>query len=145
MQPTSVTHAYRWTTSGPAHTFVAWSRTRSPTRSVRSCARPGAVWTASTAVSRRASRRSSGAGASVAELAASTGWSARRLHRHALRAYGYGPKTLARVLRFRRAVGLARAGRPFADVAAECGFSDQAHLAREVRALSGTTLGALLG
>lgn len=86
-----------------------------------------------------------GAGASVAELAASTGWSARRLHRHALRAYGYGPKTLARVLRFRRAVGLARAGRPFADVAAECDFSDQAHLAREVRALSGTTLGALLG
>ncbi|MDV3206900.1 MAG: helix-turn-helix domain-containing protein [Rhodococcus ruber] len=86
-----------------------------------------------------------GAGASVAELAASTGWSARRLHRHALRAYGYGPKTLARVRRFRRAVGLARAGRPFADVAAECGFSDQAHLAREVRALSGTTLGALLG
>lgn len=86
-----------------------------------------------------------GAGASVAEVAGSAGWSVRRLHRHALRAYGYGPKTLARVLRFRRAVGLARTGRPFADVAAECGFSDQAHLAREIRALSGTTLGALLG
>ncbi|WP_235431156.1 helix-turn-helix domain-containing protein [Rhodococcus aetherivorans] len=85
-----------------------------------------------------------GAGASVAEVATSMGWSARRLHRHALRVYGYGPKTLARVLRFRRAVGLARAGRSFSDVAAECGFSDQAHLAREVRALSGVTLGALV-
>ncbi|MEV8194361.1 DUF6597 domain-containing transcriptional factor [Rhodococcus pyridinivorans] len=38
----------------------------------------------------------------------------------------------------------ARAGDDFARVAADCGYSDQAHLAREVRALSGVTLGELV-
>jgi AraC-like DNA-binding protein len=85
------------------------------------------------------------AGASVAEVAADLGWSARKMHRKGLSAYGYGPKMLARVLRFERAVGLARAGVPFARVAAETGYSDQAHLAREVRALAGTSLTGLLG
>ncbi|MGW0020726.1 helix-turn-helix domain-containing protein [Rhodococcus sp. NPDC003382] len=80
------------------------------------------------------------AGESVADTAAAIGWSDRQLHRRALRTFGYGPKTLARVLRFRTAVDLARAGGGFARIAADCGYSDQAHLAREVRALCGTTL-----
>ena len=80
-----------------------------------------------------------------ADTAAAIGWSDRQLHRRALRTFGYGPKTLARVLRFRTAVDLARAGGGFARIAADCGYSDQAHLAREVRALCGTTLTDLAG
>ena len=52
---------------------------------------------------------------------------------------GVAPKTLARVLRFDRAVRLLRLGRAFAEVAAECGYCDQAHLNRDVRQLAGTT------
>ena len=59
-------------------------------------------------------------------------------------AFGYGPKTLARVFRMQRAVGLARSGSPFATVSAEVGYADQAHLAREVRALAGVPLGELV-
>jgi len=88
--------------------------------------------------------RALAAGAAVTEVAATLGWSDRTLRRRSARAYGYGPKTLSRVLRFRRAVARARAGDDFARVAADCGYSDQAHLAREVRALSGVTLGELV-
>ncbi|MCD2114512.1 helix-turn-helix domain-containing protein [Rhodococcus rhodochrous] len=87
--------------------------------------------------------RTLAAGAAVTEVAATLGWSDRTLRRRSARAYGYGPKMLSRVLRFRRAVARARAGDDFARVAADCGYSDQAHLAREVRALSGVTLGEL--
>ncbi|MFJ9038077.1 DUF6597 domain-containing transcriptional factor [Streptomyces sp. NPDC102406] len=84
-----------------------------------------------------------GAGRGVAEVADMTGLNARLLHRRSLAAFGYGPKTLARVLRLRRALALARAGVPFAQTAARAGYTDQAHLAREVRALTGSTLGGL--
>ena len=50
---------------------------------------------------------------------------------------GYGPKTLARILRMRRALDLARAGAPLAEVAVRSGYADQAHLTREVRDLAG--------
>jgi len=43
-----------------------------------------------------------------------------------------------------RAVALARTGESFAAVSAEAGYADQAHLAREVRALAGVPLTALL-
>jgi AraC-like DNA-binding protein len=79
-------------------------------------------------------------GASVGATADAVGLSARHLHRRCLDAFGYGPKTLARVLRMGRAVPLARAGTPFAVVAATAGYADQAHLAREVRALAGVSL-----
>lgn len=82
-------------------------------------------------------------GVPVAEAASDLGWSERTLRRRAHQAYGYGPKMLVRVLRFRRAVERARAGDAPARIAAECGYSDQSHLAREVRALSGSTLGTL--
>lgn len=85
------------------------------------------------------------AGRSVADTADQLGLGARQLHRRALVAFGYGPKTLARVLRLQRALGLARQGVPFAETAALAGFADQAHLAREVRELAGLPLGELLG
>ncbi|MGV9277796.1 helix-turn-helix domain-containing protein [Streptomyces griseosporeus] len=85
------------------------------------------------------------AGRPVGATADELGLGARQLHRRALAAFGYGPKTLARVLRLQRALVLARAGVPYADTAARAGYADQAHLARDVRQLTGRTLGVLLG
>ncbi|MFE7614452.1 DUF6597 domain-containing transcriptional factor [Streptomyces sp. NPDC057496] len=85
-----------------------------------------------------------GAGGSVADTARTTGLGVRRLHRRSLAAFGYGPKTLARILRLQRALALARAGTPYAEAAVAAGCTDQAHLAREMRALTGTTLTAHL-
>jgi AraC-like DNA-binding protein len=84
-------------------------------------------------------------GHTVAGTAHRVGLGPRQLHRRSLHAFGYGPKTLARVLRFQRALTLARAGVPLAAVAARVGCADQAHLAREVRELGGGTLGVLRG
>lgn len=83
------------------------------------------------------------AGVPVATTAAHAGYSERQLHRRCLAAFGYGAKTLARVLRFQRALALARAGVPLGEVACRCGYTDQPHLAREVRALAGVPLTAL--
>ncbi|MFE5482486.1 helix-turn-helix domain-containing protein [Streptomyces sp. NPDC056527] len=79
------------------------------------------------------------AGRPVAETAEAVGLGARQLHRRSLDAFGYGPKTLARILRLQRALALVRAGLPYAEAALRAGCVDQAHLARETRALAGTT------
>ncbi|WP_262285225.1 helix-turn-helix domain-containing protein [Micromonospora sp. MA102] len=77
------------------------------------------------------------AGATVAATAAEVGLGARALHRRSRLLFGYGPKTLARILRMRRALDLAGAGTPLAEVAALAGYADQAHLTREVKELAG--------
>lgn len=79
------------------------------------------------------------AGARVAAIAAAVGLSDRQLHRRSLDAFGYGPKTLGRVLRLQRALELGRDGRSVAQTAVEAGYADQAHLARDARALTGET------
>jgi AraC-like DNA-binding protein len=84
-------------------------------------------------------------GEPIAAVADAVGLSDRQLHRRSLVAFGYGPKVLARILRLQRALGLARAGTPFSAAAAEAGYADQAHLAREVRALAGAPLRQLAG
>ncbi|OQR59440.1 AraC family transcriptional regulator [Streptomyces maremycinicus] len=84
------------------------------------------------------------AGRSVAETADELGLGARQLHRRSLTSFGYGPKTLARILRLQRALALARRGVPYADTANRAGYADQAHLSRDVREFTGLTLGALL-
>ena len=84
-------------------------------------------------------------GRSVAATAEQIGYSERQLHRRCRSAFGYGPKTLARVLRLDGALRLARSGLPLADVGAAAGYADQAHLARDVKALTGVTLRGLLG
>lgn len=89
--------------------------------------------------------RSLGYGTDVGTAAARVGLSERQLRRRASAAFGYGPKTLGRILRLGRALDLARGGVAYASCAAQAGFADQAHLARDVRALAGTTLGELLG
>ncbi|MET7651027.1 helix-turn-helix domain-containing protein [Streptomyces sp. NPDC005486] len=83
------------------------------------------------------------AGRGVADTADELGFGARQLHRRSLSAFGYGPKTLARILRLQRALALARQGVPYADTADQSGYADQAHLARDVREFTGLTLGAL--
>ncbi|MFJ9342934.1 helix-turn-helix domain-containing protein [Streptomyces sp. NPDC101733] len=82
------------------------------------------------------------AGRPVAGIADAVGLGERQLRRRSLDAFGYGPRTLGRVLRLQRALTLARSGLPQAEVAHTAGYADQPHLAREVRALAGTTLGA---
>ena len=84
------------------------------------------------------------AGRPVSVTADELGLGARQLHRRSLAAFGYGPKTLARILRLQRALDLARAGVPYADTAARTGYADQAHLSRDVREFTSTTLSELL-
>ena len=66
------------------------------------------------------------------------GLSARQLRRRFHAAVGYGPKTLERVLRFRRAVAAIDDGRTdLAGIAFDAGYADQAHLTRECSRLAG--------
>ncbi|MER7133991.1 AraC family transcriptional regulator [Streptosporangium saharense] len=85
-----------------------------------------------------------GTGMSVGQVAWELGFGERQLRRRALRAFGYGPKTLQRVVRFQRALRLARRGTALAEVALACGYADQSHMANEVRRLAGVPLGELL-
>jgi AraC-like DNA-binding protein len=79
----------------------------------------------------------------VSELAAGTGWSGRHLTSRFRAEIGLTPKAAARVIRFDRArkrlVRKLTSGGDYllADLAADCGYFDQAHLAREFRALAG--------
>lgn len=84
-----------------------------------------------------------GTGVPVAGVAEATGLSARALHRLGNRSFGYGPKTLAGILRLARARELAGQGLPSAAVAAECGYVDQGHLIRESRRITGRPFGEL--
>jgi AraC-like DNA-binding protein len=80
------------------------------------------------------------------DVAAAVGLSMRQLRRRCHASVGYGPKTLQRVLRFRRFVSRIDATLGLLDlaaVAAEAGYADQAHLTRECGKLSGLTPGAL--
>ncbi|GAA2860844.1 helix-turn-helix transcriptional regulator [Streptosporangium fragile] len=85
------------------------------------------------------------AGRSVREVARELGLGERQLRRRSIRAFGYGPKTLQRVVRFQRALRLARRGVAAAEVALASGYADQAHMANEVRRLAGVPLGRLVG
>jgi AraC-like DNA-binding protein len=77
-------------------------------------------------------------------MADQLGLSARQLHRRCLPVFGYGPRRLSRILRMTRALDQARAGLPLAEVAAVCGYADQAHLTRELTALAGAPPKSLL-
>ena len=80
----------------------------------------------------------------VSALAAGTGWSERHLTSRFRAEIGLAPKAAARVIRFDRARKLLVRNLSetnptcrLADLAADCGYFDQAHLAREFRALAG--------
>ncbi|HKO90058.1 MAG TPA: helix-turn-helix domain-containing protein, partial [Polyangiaceae bacterium] len=63
----------------------------------------------------------------------------RELQRAARRWLGMTSKAFLRIVRVRAAREAIRKGLPFAVVAAELGYADQAHLTREVRDLLGVT------
>lgn len=90
-----------------------------------------------TAVWRRLASRST----SVDRLATDLGYSTRHLRRLVRDAFGSAPKRLAWVVRFHRT--LLRLERDRASeigvIALEHGYADQSHLARDVRAMAGTS------
>jgi AraC-like DNA-binding protein len=77
--------------------------------------------------------------APITDIADEFGLSQRQLLRRCVPAFGYGPKVLARILRAQRALAMAHTGVGWADVAAAVGYADQAHLSREIRALTGAS------
>ncbi|MEO3875050.1 helix-turn-helix transcriptional regulator [Nonomuraea sp. B12E4] len=83
-------------------------------------------------------------GRSVGEVARDLGLSERQLQRRSLASFGYAPKTLQRIVRFQRALRLARAGVPLAEVAVRAGYADQAHLSHDVKRLSGVPIHRLV-
>jgi AraC-like DNA-binding protein len=87
--------------------------------------------------------RSDGAVA-VGDLAQELGWSRRHLAVRFREELGMPPKSLARVLRFERAVGRLRAGDELAALALDAGYYDQAHFNRDFRAFAGVTPTALI-
>jgi AraC-like DNA-binding protein len=84
------------------------------------------------AAARRIDRQ--GVGAVARDLYVSERHLRRRFHA----AVGYGPKTLTRVLRFRRFVdAIDRGCTDLASLAVDAGYADQAHLTRETTRLAG--------
>jgi methylphosphotriester-DNA--protein-cysteine methyltransferase len=79
-------------------------------------------------------------------LAGEFGLSERQFRRRCHAAVGYGPKTLHRILRFRRFVSYIDAVEPARDlsrIAVETGYADQAHLTRDSVRLAGLPPAAL--
>lgn len=85
----------------------------------------------------------SGGTVRVAELTELCGWSRKRLWSRFTAQIGLTPKRAAMLVRFDRAVGGLLAGTAIAEVAARCGYVDQAHLHRDVLAFAGRTPRAL--
>jgi AraC-like DNA-binding protein len=80
------------------------------------------------------------------EISRELGFSERQLRRRVEHAVGYGPRTLARVVRLQRFLRAAECapGASLARLAADAGFADQAHLARDCRRLTGCSPSMLL-
>ena len=75
---------------------------------------------------------------SVRDLAEITGLATRTLHHRVSQDIGLAPKLWLRIERLHRAIASASGRvRPWSDVAAHCGYADQAHLVREFSELLG--------
>jgi AraC-like DNA-binding protein len=78
----------------------------------------------------------------ASDVGAECGLTSRHLLRRCQVAFGYGVSTLSRIVRFHRfwsIVEQSPAGASLATLAHEAGYSDQAHLTRDCRAIAGTT------
>jgi AraC-like DNA-binding protein len=80
-----------------------------------------------------------GGGLPIRQLAKAIGWSDRHFARCFRESIGTTPKAAARQIRFTQAHQLLTAPQnyPLSEIALTCGYSDQSHLTREVRAFSG--------
>jgi len=76
----------------------------------------------------------------IGRLAAELGATRKHIAERFRDEVGVSPKTLARVLRFRRAVRLLREGKlSLSDVSLSCGYFDQAHFTRDFREFAAET------
>jgi AraC-like DNA-binding protein len=85
---------------------------------------------------------------SVEQLSQSIGMSSRQLRRRFSAAVGYGPKVFQEILRFQGLLNLTTGAREqagLAQLAADAGYADQAHMTREVHRFSDTRPTNLLG
>ena len=84
--------------------------------------------------------------ARVQKISEQLGWTRKRLVKAFRDDIGIPPKVLARVLRFRKALAEFNAQTiiDFSQVAAESGYSDQAHMIRDFRDFSGLTPAELI-
>jgi AraC-like DNA-binding protein len=79
----------------------------------------------------------------VRALARECGYSERQLRRRVLAATGHSPKRMARIGRMQRLLKAGR-GESWARAAVDHGFYDEAHMAADVRELTGATPHALM-
>jgi AraC-like DNA-binding protein len=75
----------------------------------------------------------------IADIAGKLDWSRKHLAQRFRMQFGLPPKAIARMIRFHAVLAMARPpGEPdWADIAAACGYADQAHLTREFGELAG--------
>lgn len=137
------------TASGPRAMAAAADQELTALAATRTRPRPDPAAAATLALL----RRTNGA-MPITDLAEQVGWSRRTLQRRVLAEVGIAPKMLARLMRLQAT--LARISPPaavapapdrgaaLARLAVRLGFSDHAHLTREVRALTGATPTRLL-
>lgn len=79
-------------------------------------------------------------GLPISLVADHIGWSRRHLNGQFRAEFGIGPKEAGRVIRFDRARRMIKAeGATLAEVAAICGYTDQSHLNRDFKLLTGTS------
>lgn len=83
-------------------------------------------------------------GVPIGVIAAEIGCTRRHLQQLAQQQIGLPLKSASRVLRFQRALRLLGGGARPVDIAAICGYTDQAHFSRDFRSLSGQTPTAVL-
>ena len=82
-----------------------------------------------------------GGAARIGQLVEASGWSRRHFIARFREELGLPPKTLGRVLRFGRALAIMKTGRcdRLTDIAAACGYSDQASFTRECSEFAGVS------
>jgi AraC-like DNA-binding protein len=100
---------------------------------------------ASTDIFRIVRLRPDGTAAVTRRLSESLQLSERTIRRRCHEFFGYGPKTLDRILRFQRFLDLVprHASADMAHLAMDAGYADQPHLIREARELAGLTASAV--